>query len=176
MSLKYEPANTGTSRTPRRRSSRTTSSTSSSLDRLRTLSLALSLPLSHSLAFSLVLALSLSLSPSLSLALSLSLSLPLSPSLSLSLPSSPAPPLSPCLSLEVQPDHLKFLKFASDPSGFNLAQHSPTIRPSVERTAEKAFCFRMAFSWKGSTAVPPSAERESSLLTTYWSESTFSSR
>ena len=28
--------------------------------------------------------------------------------------------------------------------GFNLAQHSPTTRSSVERTAEKAFCFRIA--------------------------------
>ena len=27
------------------------------------------------------------------------------------------------------------------PLGFNLAQHIPTTRPSVERTAEKAFCF-----------------------------------
>ena len=26
--------------------------------------------------------------------------------------------------------------------GFHLAQHSPTTRPSGERTAEKAFCFR----------------------------------
>jgi hypothetical protein len=25
------------------------------------------------------------------------------------------------------------------PLGFNFAQHSPTTRPSVERTAEKAF-------------------------------------
>ena len=27
----------------------------------------------------------------------------------------------------------------SGPLGFNLSQHSPTTRPSVERTAEKAF-------------------------------------
>ena len=32
------------------------------------------------------------------------------------------------------------------PVGSNLTQHSPTTRPSVERTAEKAFCFRIAFS------------------------------
>ena len=29
--------------------------------------------------------------------------------------------------------------------GSNLAQHSPTSRPSVETTAEKAFCLRIAF-------------------------------
>ena len=32
------------------------------------------------------------------------------------------------------------------PLGFDFAQHSPTTRPSVERTAEKVFCFRNAFS------------------------------
>ena len=32
------------------------------------------------------------------------------------------------------------------PLGFKCCQHSPTTRPSVESTAERAFCFRVAFS------------------------------
>ena len=37
------------------------------------------------------------------------------------------------------------------PLGSNFSQHGPTTRPSVERTAEKAFCFRIAFSSPQST-------------------------
>ena len=44
------------------------------------------------------------------------------------------------------------------PLGFNLAQHSPATRPSVERTAEKAFCVRNAFS-VGQAAAPGSLPR-----------------
>ena len=53
------------------------------------------------------------------------------------------------------------------PLGFNFAQHSPTTRPSVERTAEKAFMCPIDGQRDGQTRVlsphatiPSTLERE----------------
>ena len=61
------------------------------------------------------------------------------------------------------------------PLGFNFAQHSPTTRPSVARTADETFLLldRVKLSSAGARVEETQGgSRESSLLTTSWSEST----